>query len=172
MSWHVLNVEVVLKEWISHSSSLIGISKPFREVSWVFIVEHYVNSLQFNRFLRVFPVTNISLGVDKIFGDSESSPKAEAISILPKTLCWDFSFGDTWLRSFLLSGRLVRVGIIKLQSRAHLSNFWLFDNHPVFWCSWVHFFVIIHIKRQPSTWSLAWVSEFNILYFYQNCKLI
>ena len=96
MGWHVFDIEVVFDERISHDSGVISNLESLGEFSWVLIIEQDLDSMKSALFFGVLPVTFISFRLKEILLDLESSPVTEAISVCPKTLCWNLGLDQSW----------------------------------------------------------------------------
>lgn len=60
MSWHVLNVKVVLKEGVCHFSGVVSMLKSFGELSWIFFIKENKNSVKSDLLFGVLPVAFVS----------------------------------------------------------------------------------------------------------------
>mmetsp|Transcript_20747 Transcript_20747/g.31992 ORF Transcript_20747/g.31992 Transcript_20747/m.31992 type:complete len:987 (-) Transcript_20747:91-3051(-) len=176
---HVLNIEVVLQEGVGHQASLVSDLEAASEVPGVFIVEQDVNPVESDLLLGVLPVALISFRGRQVLLNLQFSPEAKPVSVSPQPLG-----GQLLLHEF---GGVARVGlshaILEDRLLSLFSRFLLLrlNHHHILLIGssseeslGFKLLVIICLKRQPSTWSLAWISELNTLFEQQffNVKLL
>lgn len=144
MGWHIFYVVVVFNKRVCVYPVCVGLLESFHELSWVFFVENNVDPVKSALFFGVLPESFISLGLRKVFHDSNFPPILKPILIFPKSLSPDTLKLST-LRSVFgntLHGR-------------HLQPFM---GQPS-----LILFVIVSLERQPTSRGFLWVSKLYCL---------
>ena len=174
---HVLNVEIVLEKRVSHGPCVVCNSEPLGKLSGVLVIEQDIDSVKPDFLSGVLPIALVPLGLGKVSLDLELSPEAEAISVLPETLGRDFSLQELGIARGLLGAfindldvlfaDLLRCSIV-FGCFENLQDAWSFQffpvREPVSGSARIQLLVVIGLQRQPASWSLGRISEFNILY--------
>jgi hypothetical protein len=138
MSRHVFDIIVVSYHRIRIYSRYVGLLESFSEYSRVFLVKENEYSIKAALFLGVFPVALVSLTLEVLL-DSALPPVAEAVLVLPETLCaHTLGHGVDVLRTLQPVSGSLRIKLL----------------------------VIVGLKGEPTSLSLLGVSEFYSLFKY------